>query len=85
MNGCVADLDGWLCHIQVPSENEVTQVKSYSSGHHQCYGVIVQATCHANCRFTSISVLCPGINSDSKVFYTSHIYNLVQDLLMVTL
>lgn len=30
--------------------------------------------------FTSLSVLCPGGTSYSKAFYSSHIYNLVQDL-----
>ena len=58
----------------------MTQVKSYFSGHYQCYGVNVQATCDASCCFTSISVLCPGSTFDSKAFYTSHVYNLVQDL-----
>jgi hypothetical protein len=33
MNGYVAALDGWLCHIHVPSVTEVEKVKSYFSGH----------------------------------------------------
>jgi hypothetical protein len=80
MNGCVAALDGWLCRIHVPTP-EVEKVKPYFSGHYQCYGLNVQATCDADCRFTSLSVLCPGSTSDNKAFYTSHVYNLVHELL----
>jgi hypothetical protein len=80
MNGCIADLDGWLCCIKDPSANEVTKVKSYFSEHYQCYGLNVQATCNATCRFTSLSVICPGDTSDSKAFYDYQVYNLVQDL-----
>ena len=40
----------------------------------------MQATCDASCRFTFLSVLCPGGTSDSKSFYASRVYNLVQEL-----
>jgi hypothetical protein len=40
----------------------------------------VQATCDAFCRFTSLSVICPGGTSDSKSFYASNVYNLVSQL-----
>ena len=66
--------------ICVPSISEVAKVKSYFSGLYQCYGLNVQATCDAQCRFTSMSVLCPGGTSDSKAFYASHVYNIVQEL-----
>jgi hypothetical protein len=66
MKGCVAALDGWLCQIHVPTTDEVKKVKPYFSGHYQCYGLNVQATCYADCRFTSLSVLCPGSTSDNK-------------------
>ena len=80
LNGCVGALDGWLCRIRVPSSSEVVKVQSYFSGHYQCYGLNVQATCDGSCRFTSLSVLCPGGTSDSKAFYASHTYDSVQDL-----
>jgi hypothetical protein len=38
------------------------------------------ATCDASCRITSLSVVCPGGTSDSKAFYASRVYNLVQEL-----
>jgi hypothetical protein len=56
------------------------QVQSYFSGHYQCYGHNVPATCDANCRFTSLSVLYPGGTSDSKAFYASQSDNLVEYL-----
>jgi len=49
LNGCVAALDGWLCRICVPSVRETNRITSYFSGHYQCYGLNVQATCDANC------------------------------------
>jgi hypothetical protein len=80
LNGCVAALDGGLCQIHVPLADEVKKVISYFSSHYQCYGLNAQATCDANSQFTSLSVLCPGGTSDSKAFYTSEVYNLVQNL-----
>jgi len=74
----VLALDGWLCRVRVPSANEATKVKDYFSGHYQCHGVNVQATCDASCCFTSLSVLCPGVTGDSKTFYASKTYNLAE-------
>jgi hypothetical protein len=68
--------------ICVPSISEVAKVKSYFSGLYQCYGLNVQATCDAQCQFTSLSVLCPdGGTSDRKAFCASHVCNIVQELL----
>jgi hypothetical protein len=64
----------------VLSAREVKRVQSYFSGHYQCYGLNVQATCDANCQLTSLYVLCPSGTSDSKAFYALQMYNLVEDL-----
>ena len=64
----------------MPSANEVTKVKDYFSGHYQCHGVNVQATCDTSCCFTSLTILCPGVTGDSKAFYASNTYNLVEQL-----
>jgi hypothetical protein len=80
INSCVGALDGWLCRIRVPAKTEVTKVKSFFSGHYQCCGLNIQATCDVNCKFTPISCMCPGGSSDSKSFYHSTTYNLVQNL-----
>ncbi len=55
-------------------------VGSYFSGHYQSYGVNVQATCDAECRFTSISILCPGGTGDSKAFAASYLHQYVSSL-----
>jgi hypothetical protein len=85
MNGCVAALDGWICRIWVPPANEVTRVKSYFSGHYQCYELNVQATCDASCHFTSISVLCPGSTSAIKAFILPMSITWFKTYLMATL
>jgi hypothetical protein len=77
LNGCIGALDGWLCRIKVPSASYTMNVASYFSGHYQSYGVNVQATCDAACRFTSISVLCPGGTGDSKAFAASFVQQYV--------
>jgi hypothetical protein len=74
LNGCVVALDGWLCWIRVPSADEVKKLNPTFLANIQCYGLNVQAG-----RFTSLSVLCPGGTSDSKAFYESRVYNLVQN------
>jgi len=71
--------------VALPHQSSISQGsqegnRAYFSGHYQCYGLNVQATCDASCRFTSLSVLCPRGTSDSKAFYASRVYNLVQEL-----
>jgi hypothetical protein len=80
LNGCVAALDGWLCRIRVPNAGETLRVTSYFSGHYQCHGLNVQATCDANCRATSILILCPEGIGYSKAFFSSEVYGLVESL-----
>lgn len=43
IDNCVGVVDGYLLRIKVPSKDEVKNVKSFFSGHYQCYGVNVQA------------------------------------------
>jgi hypothetical protein len=40
-------------------------------------GTQYQATCDANCHFTSLSDLCPGRTSDSKAVYASQAIHIV--------
>lgn len=80
LNGCVAALDGWPCCIRVPSAQETSWVISYFSGYYQCHGLNVRATCNAICWFTSILILFPGGTGDSKAFYSSNVYDLVESI-----
>jgi hypothetical protein len=43
INNCVGVVDGYLLRIKVPSKREVKNVRSFFSGHYQCYGVNIQA------------------------------------------
>jgi hypothetical protein len=38
LEGCVGAVDGLLIRIKVPATVEVGMVKSFYSGHYQCYG-----------------------------------------------
>jgi hypothetical protein len=80
LNGCVGALDGWLCRIKVPSENETYNVGSYFSGHYQSYGVKVQEACDSNSHFTFIFVLCPGGTGDSRAYAASYLHSYVSNL-----
>jgi hypothetical protein len=80
-NGGIGLLDSWLCRIRVPSPTEARRLKDYFSGHFQCYGLNVQATCDTSCYFTSLLVLGPRGTSEHKAFFASNTYDLVQHLL----
>ena len=43
INNCASVIDGYLLRIKVPSKHEVGNVRSFFSGHYQCYGVNIQA------------------------------------------
>ena len=79
MKGCVGALDGWLCRIRVPPKG-TPNVISYFSGHYQCYGLNVQACCDADCRFTCISIMCPGSAGDSRALFSSVLNELIENL-----
>jgi hypothetical protein len=40
---CIGIIDGYLLRIKTPSRIHVGNVKSYFSGHYQCYGINIQA------------------------------------------
>lgn len=49
---------------QAPSASDTLDVLSYYSGSKSGYGVNVQATCDANCRFSQMSAISPGATND---------------------
>jgi hypothetical protein len=54
IDGCIACVDRILLKIQTPRAAEVGNVKAFSSGHYQTYGMNVQAACDSNlqvCQF----------------------------------
>ena len=51
IDNCVGVLDGYLLRIKVPPKDKVKNVRSFFSGHYQCYGVNIQAVADHHCRF----------------------------------
>lgn len=80
MDGCVGALDGWLCRIKVPLSKDTSNIRSYFSGHYQCYGVNVQAACDARCRFTYLSCRSPGGTGDSRAFHGTALNAFLQEI-----
>jgi hypothetical protein len=68
IDGCVGAIDGWLLKINVPSRNEVNNVRSFFNGHYQRYGLNVQGVCDHLCRFYDLSVTGPGVMGDNEAY-----------------
>jgi hypothetical protein len=77
---CVSVVDGYHAQIKVPSKNEVSNVRSFFSGHYQTYGVNVQAACDHNCRFTFLGVAGPGVMGDRDAIKQVTLGSLIEGL-----
>ena len=64
IRNCVGVVDGYLLRIKVPNAKEVGNVKSYFSGHYQCYGVNVQAVTDHHSRLIFFAFASPGVTAD---------------------
>jgi hypothetical protein len=73
-------VDGYLLKIQTPPTKDVGNVRSYFSGHYQSYGVNVQASCDAHCRFTFIGVAGPGVMPDRDAVGEVALEGLIENL-----
>jgi DDE superfamily endonuclease len=80
INNCVGVVDGYLLRIKVPNQKEAKNVKSFFSGHYQCYGVNVQAVADHHCRFLFIAFAGPGVMSDKDAFGETTLRDLVEGL-----
>jgi hypothetical protein len=78
LDGCVRALDGWLCHIKVPTVKDTANIAAYFSGHYQHHGVNVQACCDARCKFMYLSVRSHGGTGDSRAFYGTALQNFLE-------
>ena len=58
--------DGYLLKIYTPTRAAAGNVRSYFSGHYQCYGMNVQAVCDSKCRFIFFGVASPGSTNDRQ-------------------
>jgi hypothetical protein len=68
---CVEAIDGLLIRIQCP-KYELDQ-RNFFSGHKMEYGLNLQASCDAQCRFVNASLCCPGSANDINAFGASHL------------
>jgi DDE superfamily endonuclease len=77
---CVSVFDGYLVEIETPSTKDVGNVRSYYSGHYQCHGVNVQASCDSDCRFTYIALAGPGVMADREAIRRCKLGKLIASL-----
>ena len=82
IKGCVGAVDGWLCQIKVPAGDEAGNIRSFFSGHYQCYGLNVQACCDSSCKFIHVSITSPGGTNDVRAFAKSKLSQLIKNLPM---
>lgn len=68
---CVEAIDGLLIRIQCP-KYELDQ-RNFFSGHKMEYGLNLQASCDAQCRFVNASLCCPGSANDINAYGASHL------------
>ena len=78
---CVGVVDGYLMRIRVPTKKEAGNVRSYFSGHYQCYGVNVQAVADHNSRFLYIGLAAPGVTADrDAIEQCNKLYDAIENL-----
>ena len=80
INNCAGVIDGYLLWIHVPAKNKVKNVKSFFSGHYQCYGVNIQAVADHHCRFTFIAFAGPGVMGDKDAVSETSLKDLIEGL-----
>ena len=80
INNCAGAIDGYLLRIRVPSKSEVKNVKSFFSGHYQCYGVNIQAVADHHCRFTFIAFAGPSVMGDKDAVAETSLKDLIEGL-----
>ena len=80
INGCVGIIDGLLCPIIRPQQNEVGHVRSFFSGHYQRYGINVQACCDHKLRFMAFTCNSPGGMNDRLALCNWRLYEKIKKL-----
>jgi hypothetical protein len=80
IKNCVGVVDGYLLRCRVPSKHEVKNVRSFFSGHYQCYGVNIQAACDHHCRFINFAFAAPGVTGDRDAIKQCSLYQLIECL-----
>jgi hypothetical protein len=80
IKNCAGVVDGYLLRIKVPAKEEVKNVRSFFSGHYQCYGVNIQAAADHHSRFIHFSFAAPGVTGDRDAIKQCSLFDLVESL-----
>jgi len=80
ITNCIGVVDGFLLKIVTPPSGIVGNVRSYFSGHYQCYGVNVQAVSDHLSRFIYFAVAGPGVLGDNLAMKEVDLYDLIQKI-----
>jgi DDE superfamily endonuclease len=80
IKNCAAVCDGYLLRIKTPTKEDVGNVRSYFSGHYQCYGVNVQAASDHHSRFVFLAFASPGVTADRYAIRHCNLHGLIEEL-----
>lgn len=80
ITNCIGCVDGYLLKTYTPKKKDAGNVRSYFSGHYQCYGMNIQALCDANSRFIFFGVAAPGSVNDREAIKESGLLSALNNL-----
>ena len=80
IHNCAGVVDGYLLRIRVPAKDEVKNVRSFFSGHYQCYGINIQAAADHHSRFIHFAFAAPGVTGDRDAIKQCSLYELIEEL-----
>ncbi|CAB9502366.1 unknown protein [Seminavis robusta] len=80
ISNCVGVVDGYLMRIKVPTKKETGNIRSFFSGHYQCYGVNIQAVADHHSRFIFFAYAAPGVSDDRNAMRQCALHGLVESL-----
>ena len=69
IDGCVGCLDGLLQKTIAPSASDVTNIRSYYSGHYEHYGLNCQAEFESSLKCIYFGVVAPGSTNDNIAYH----------------
>jgi hypothetical protein len=80
INNCVGVGDWFLLGIATPPKSQVSNVRSFFSGHYKCSGLNVQAAGDHHSRFIYIAVAGPGVMGDNDAIGECSLGKLIENL-----
>jgi hypothetical protein len=77
---CVCCVDGYHLQICTPSKKQVSNVRSFYSGHYNTYGMNIQGACDHHSRFVFLGVAGPGVLGDRDAVFQCPLGNMIENL-----